>query len=89
MNAAYLLLQPTEKQKKIVSRQATKVSEPLQGGPVSQEDLRAALRIVRGEQLPPTNDGKEQYFMQHVSIGEQLATQGTRFKRHVLSCLVR
>ncbi|KAH9938334.1 MAS20-domain-containing protein [Fomitopsis serialis] len=46
---------------------------------VSPEELRAALSKVRDEELPPDPDAKEQYFMTHVGMGEQLCAQGPMF----------
>lgn len=45
---------------------------------ISPDDLRAALAKVRAEEVPATPEEKEQYFMNHVSIGEQLAAKGMR-----------
>jgi import receptor subunit TOM20 len=42
----------------------------------SDAELDAALQVVRSEELPTTPEAKEQYFMQNLAIGEQLAAQG-------------
>ena len=67
----------TGKEKKKASKTATQSQPetPASGG-ISPDDLRAALAKVRAEEVPATPEEKEQYFMSHVGIGEQLATKG-------------
>lgn len=43
---------------------------------MTTDALREALARVKLEQVPPTPELKEQYFMQQVAIGEQLSVQG-------------
>jgi hypothetical protein len=42
----------------------------------SDAELDAALQVVRNEEIPPTAEAKEQYFMQNLGVGEQLSSQG-------------
>lgn len=51
--------------------------------PFTTEELRAALAKVRDEELPETPEAKEQYFMGHVGMGEQLCAQGRSSWRHM------
>ncbi|KZT62084.1 MAS20-domain-containing protein [Calocera cornea HHB12733] len=43
------------------------------------EDLKEALEMIKVEPVPPTAEEREQYFMQHVGVGEQLSVQGPAF----------
>ena len=43
---------------------------------ITPEKLRDALEQLKNEESPKTPDEKEAYFMQQVSIGEQLVAQG-------------
>ncbi|KAG8890492.1 hypothetical protein FRB98_007839 [Tulasnella sp. 332] len=43
-------------------------------------DIKEALAMIRNEQLPSSAEQKEQYFMESVQMGEQLATQGPAFE---------
>jgi import receptor subunit TOM20 len=43
----------------------------------SDAELDAALQVVRNEEVPATAEEKEQYFIQNLAVGEQLASQGT------------
>lgn len=43
---------------------------------VKTEDIRAALLKVRDEELPKTQEEKEQYFLASVDMGERLCLQG-------------
>ncbi|KAF8525317.1 hypothetical protein JB92DRAFT_2877469 [Gautieria morchelliformis] len=56
---------------------ATKASEGAEGP--SKEVLREALEKVKNEKVPDSPEEKEQYFMQNVSVGEQLCAQGETF----------
>ncbi|KAF8345574.1 hypothetical protein F5887DRAFT_1074303 [Amanita rubescens] len=49
---------------------------PSESNDISPEKLRDALEQLKNEESPKTPDEKEAYFMQQVSIGEQLAAQG-------------
>lgn len=64
------------KEQRKVHRTATKTGESRVEGP-SQEVLREALEKVKTEKIPDAPEEKEQYFMQNVSVGEQLCAQGT------------
>lgn len=68
---------PAGKEQKKAHRTATKTSESGTGGP-SKEVLRESLEKVRNEKIPDSPEEKEQYFMQNVSVGEQLCAQGMR-----------
>ncbi|EJU06133.1 MAS20-domain-containing protein [Dacryopinax primogenitus] len=48
-------------------------------------DLKEALEKIKVETVPTTPEEREQYFMQHVGIGEQLSVQGPAF--HVAAAL--
>jgi len=43
------------------------------------EDLKESLEAIKAEPVPATAEEREQYFMQHVGIGEQLSVQGPAF----------
>jgi import receptor subunit TOM20 len=43
---------------------------------LSKDALRDALAQVKQEDIPPSPEQKEAYFMQQVAIGEQLSAQG-------------
>ncbi|KZO94836.1 MAS20-domain-containing protein [Calocera viscosa TUFC12733] len=49
------------------------------------EDLKESLEKIKAEPVPPTAEEREQYFMQHVGVGEQLSVQGPAF--HVPAAL--
>ncbi|KAK7695746.1 hypothetical protein QCA50_000383 [Cerrena zonata] len=68
-----------KEKKKATKTAAQSQPEPAAGDGISPDDLRAALAKVRAEEVPADPEQKEQYFMNHVSIGEQLATQGPTF----------
>jgi hypothetical protein len=55
---------------------------------VTAAALRDALEQVRNEEVPESPQEKESYFMSHVSMGEQLSAQGTRWHRHYLLCML-
>lgn len=42
----------------------------------TDEELDAALELVRSEEIPTSPEEKEQYFMQNLAVGEQLSAQG-------------
>lgn len=71
-------LPSAEKEKKIVSKSiaSSKASLPPSPGTVSAEELREALELVKGEQVPASPTEKEGYFMTQVASGEQLSLQG-------------
>ncbi|KAF9821281.1 hypothetical protein IEO21_00889 [Rhodonia placenta] len=68
-----------KKDKKRVNKQAAQQEEST-ATPFTTEELRAALAKVRDEELPETPEAKEQYFMGHVGMGEQLCAQGPLFQ---------
>lgn len=43
---------------------------------IDPEELRAAIAKIREEEVPDSSQGREQYFMTQVGIGEQLCAQG-------------
>ena len=43
---------------------------------VKPEDIRAALLQIREEELPKTQEEKEQYFLKNVEAGERMCMQG-------------
>lgn len=61
-----------EKEKKRVDKN-NQADEP---PPISPELLLETLKKLQADELPASPDEKEQYFMNHVGIGEQLALQG-------------
>lgn len=65
------------KDQKRALRTATKAAGS--AGNPSKEELREALQKVKDEQLPDSAEAKEQYFMQSVSVGEQLCARGKYF----------
>ncbi|GAA5876733.1 hypothetical protein JCM8547_002031 [Rhodosporidiobolus lusitaniae] len=44
-----------------------------------QAALRRAIQLVNAEQVPQTAEGKEQFFMEQVALGEQLAARSPEF----------
>ncbi|GAA6030206.1 hypothetical protein JCM8097_008987 [Rhodosporidiobolus ruineniae] len=44
-----------------------------------QAALRRAIALVHAEKVPETAEGKEQFFMEQVSLGEQLAARSPEF----------
>lgn len=69
-----------EKEKKRVAKEVEQtkkheLAEATSG--ITQANLREVLQQVKAEPEPRTPEEKEQYFMTQVSIGEQLAAQGT------------
>ncbi|PFH49247.1 hypothetical protein AMATHDRAFT_48863 [Amanita thiersii Skay4041] len=64
------------------SQEASSSSEPNQSSP---EMLRNALAEVKNEEVPTSPEERETYFMNQVSIGEQLASKGPDF--HLQSAL--
>ncbi|TFY54957.1 hypothetical protein EVJ58_g8550 [Rhodofomes roseus] len=64
--------------KKVKNATQSQAGEASASG-VGPEELRAALDKVRDEELPPDPEAKEQYFMTHVGMGEQLCAQGPMF----------
>lgn len=63
------------KEQKRAHRTAIKASGSAEEGP-SKEVLREALEKVKSEKVPDSPEDREQYFMQNVSVGEQLCAQG-------------
>jgi len=49
------------------------------------EDLKESIETIKAETVPTTAEEREQYFMQHVGVGEQLSVQGPAF--HVPAAL--
>jgi len=45
-------------------------------GGVEESDLKSALEQVRKEEVPPSAEDKERYFMSQVALGEQLCARG-------------
>lgn len=71
----------TEKEKKRVNKAAAQSQSSEEVGlTVSPEMLREAMEAIKNEPVVPIEQ-REGYFMSQVSMGEQLASQGT------LSCL--
>ncbi|KAJ6616206.1 hypothetical protein B0H10DRAFT_2037831 [Mycena sp. CBHHK59/15] len=52
---------------------------------VSDAELREALKQIKSEPVPPTQEARENYFMSQVAMGEQLAARGEPF--HMPSAL--
>ena len=63
---------------KAVAESKTSV-EPSDSKEITPEKLRDALEQLKNEDSPKTPEGKEAYFMQQVSIGEQLVAQGMSY----------
>lgn len=55
---------------------SSQVSEPDTAAGVSREALREVLEQIKREEVPIPPQEKENYFMSHVSMGEQLSMQG-------------
>ncbi|KAJ7129224.1 hypothetical protein C8R44DRAFT_776214 [Mycena epipterygia] len=65
------------KEKKRVDKSLAQSREALAAeSEVSEADLRDALKQIKSEARPPTQEAKEHYFMSQVAIGEQLAARG-------------
>jgi import receptor subunit TOM20 len=65
------------KEKKRVDRSLAQSREALAAAnELSEAELREALKLIKSEPQPPTQEGKENYFMSQVAMGEQLATKG-------------
>ncbi|KAJ6475686.1 mitochondrial outer membrane translocase complex, subunit Tom20 domain-containing protein [Mycena vulgaris] len=47
---------------------------------VSEAELLEALKLMKTEPAPPTQEAKENYFMSHITMGEQLAARGESFQ---------
>ncbi|OBZ77168.1 Mitochondrial import receptor subunit tom20 [Grifola frondosa] len=67
---------PAGKEKKRVDK---RVAEHVAAHAISQEEIRAALLKVRDEELPPTSEERETYFLDQVAVGEQLCSRGPEF----------
>ncbi|KAJ7223952.1 hypothetical protein C8J57DRAFT_1391059 [Mycena rebaudengoi] len=68
------------KEKKRVDRSLAQSREALAAAnELSEAELREALKLIKSEPQPPTQEGKENYFMSQVAMGEQLATKGEPF----------
>ncbi|KDQ20600.1 hypothetical protein BOTBODRAFT_169335 [Botryobasidium botryosum FD-172 SS1] len=52
-------------------------------------DLKAALRVIRAEPVPPTTEEKERFFMEQVGMGEQLSARGPAFVIPAAMCFYR
>lgn len=66
------------KEKKRVTK-ATK-TEDSTTETASINDLRAALELIKTEPVPASVEEKERYFMEQVSMGEQLCARGPAFE---------
>ncbi|KAJ7462173.1 hypothetical protein FB451DRAFT_1341170 [Mycena latifolia] len=68
------------KQKKRVDKSLAQSREALAASSgVSEAELREALKLIKSEPPPPTQEAKENYFMSQVAMGEQLAARGEAF----------
>ncbi|KAI0796857.1 hypothetical protein C8Q75DRAFT_214382 [Abortiporus biennis] len=82
------------KEKKKANKNAP-ATQPSAGGPsagpavITAEELKSSLAKIRAEDLPATSEEKEQYFMQQVGLGEQLALQGPAFQLPAAMCFFR
>ncbi|TFY82537.1 hypothetical protein EWM64_g1472 [Hericium alpestre] len=84
------------KEKKKVDKRAAEAAQaaPAASGPtapsnVAEAEIRAALDAVRAEELPPTPEEKESYFMNQVGMGEQLCAQGHTLHIPAAMCFFR
>lgn len=65
------------KEKKRVDKSLAESREKLAAeNEVSEEELREALKLIKSEPRPPTQEARESYFMSQVAMGEQLAARG-------------
>ncbi|KAI0637988.1 MAS20-domain-containing protein [Trametes polyzona] len=68
------------KEKKKVTKQTQQAQAQADAASeVSAAEIKAALLKIREEELPPTPDEKETYFIMQVQVGEQLAQKGPAF----------
>jgi import receptor subunit TOM20 len=65
------------KEKKRVNKSLAESREALAAETeVSEADLRDALKQIKSEPRPATQEARENYFMSQVAMGEQLAARG-------------
>ncbi|KAJ7126476.1 hypothetical protein C8R43DRAFT_1029168, partial [Mycena crocata] len=68
------------KEKKRVDKSLAQSREALAAAnEVSEAELREALKMIKSEPRPPTQEARENYFMSQVAMGEQLAARGEPF----------
>ncbi|KAJ7693832.1 hypothetical protein B0H17DRAFT_1058405, partial [Mycena rosella] len=68
------------KEKKRVDKSLAESREALAAASgVSEAELREALKLLKSEPPPPTQEAKENFFMSQVAMGEQLAARGEAF----------
>ncbi|KAJ7886748.1 mitochondrial outer membrane translocase complex, subunit Tom20 domain-containing protein [Mycena leptocephala] len=68
------------KEKKRVNKSLAESREALAAETeVSEADLRDALKQIKSEPRPATQEARENYFMSQVAMGEQLAARGEPF----------
>ncbi|KAI0068686.1 protein import receptor MAS20 [Artomyces pyxidatus] len=58
-------------------------------GTISEADVRAAMEKVKSEELPPSPEEKETFFMSQVGMGEQLCAQGPTYYIPAAMCFYR
>ncbi|KAL1937720.1 hypothetical protein VTO73DRAFT_12873 [Trametes versicolor] len=68
------------KEKKKVTKQTQQEQAQVEAeSSVGAAEIKAALFKIREEEVPPTPDEKETYFIMQVQVGEQLAQKGPAF----------
>ncbi|KAJ6560411.1 hypothetical protein B0H19DRAFT_1147577 [Mycena capillaripes] len=68
------------KEKKRVDKSLAQSREALAAeNEVSEAELREALKQIKSEPRPPSQEARENYFMSQVAMGEQLAARGEPF----------
>lgn len=77
----------TGKEKKKVTKQTQQEQSQAEAeSSVGAAEIKAALFKIREEEVPPTPDEKETYFIMQVQVGEQLAQKGACLRN---TCLHR
>ncbi|KAF9006688.1 MAS20 protein import receptor-domain-containing protein [Cyathus striatus] len=69
-----------KKEKKRIQKKVSKenVASPA-SSPLSDDTLRSALNALKNEEVPKSPEAKEEYFMNQVSMGEQMSLRGNDF----------
>ena len=74
-----LTLSHTGKDKKKVTKQTEQAKAASDAASViNAAEIKNALLKIREEEVPPTPDEKEGYFMMQVQVGDQLVQKGER-----------
>ncbi|KAJ2991861.1 hypothetical protein NUW54_g8080 [Trametes sanguinea] len=68
-----------KEKKKVTKKQAEQAQAQAQAESANPAEIKAMILKIQGEELPPTPDEKEQYFVMQVQLGEQMAQQGPAF----------